>query len=102
MTDKLREIETEGMHFDKLLEALARVREAAARRDWDIGWLQTASQHATALGFYRDDNRWLKVAAMLDELAKRSPASTEIATKILEHLEGTIRAVKTLKDRRLN
>ena len=99
---KLTEIETEGMHYEQLIEALSRFREAAARREWDIGWLQNATQHCVAIGTYREDNRWFAVAAALDELGKKPPGPTELSSTICKHLDAMIEAAKKLRDRRLN
>jgi hypothetical protein len=102
MVSKLTQIETEGMHYEQLLHALSKFREAAARREWDIGWLQNATQHAVAIGTYREDNRWIRVAAMLDELGKKPPGNTELVSTLTTHLDHMIEAVKKLRDRRLN
>ena len=99
---KLTEVETERMHFEQLIEALSRFREAAARREWDIGWLQNATQHCVAIGTYRGDSRWYAVGAALDELAKKPPEPTTLASALSGHIIGMIEAVKKLKDRRLN
>jgi|SRR6266576_2385041 len=100
--NKLTQIETEGVHYERLIEALSRFREAASRREWDTGWLNEATQHSVAIGTYRDDNRWFTVAAALDELGKRPPAPTELASSITKQLDFMIQTVKRLRDRRLH
>ncbi len=100
-TTKLTQIETEGLHFEQLIEALRRAKEATEQRNWDQGYLQDCVKHATALAFYRNDARWSRVAAMLDELAKRPPTAAE-DHKIIGVLFGDIiTAVRKLMLRRL-
>jgi len=99
---KLSQIETEGLHFEQLIDALRRAKEAAEHRNWDSGYLKDCVKHATALAFYRNDTRWSKVAAMLDELAKRGPGAAEDHKKIVELFGGVIAAVHKLMLRRLN
>lgn len=101
-TPKLSSVETEGMHYDQLIHALRKFKEAASRREWDIGWLQNAVQHCVAIGHYRDDARWLKVAAILDEAGKSVPGSGVLSSNLCEHLDFIIQNVVKLKNRRLN
>src|SRR6266700_2102733 len=101
-TQKLTQIETEGLHFEQLIEALRRAKEAAEHRNWDQGFLQDCVKHATAIAFYRNDARWSRVAAMLDELAKRPPSAVEDHKLIVEIFGGIITAVHKLMLRRLN
>jgi len=99
---KLTQIETEGLHFEQLIEAIRRAKEAAEHRNWDQGFLRDCVKHATALAFYRNDSRWSRVAAMLDELAKHPPGAAEDYKKIVELFNGIIIAVRKLMLRRLN
>jgi len=101
-TQKLSQIETEGLHFEQLIEALRRAKEAAEHRNWDRGFLQDCVKHATAIAFYRNDARWSRVAAMLDELVKHPPNAAEDHKKIVELFNGIITAVRKLMLRRLN
>ena len=101
-TAKLYCIDTEGAHFEQLIDALRKAREAAERRQWDQGFLKDCVKHATALAFYRNDSRWSRVAAMLDELAKQPPGAVEDHKRIVELFNGVITAVRKLMLRRLN
>ncbi len=102
MRNKLYKIETEGLHFEQLIEGLRRAKEAAEHRNWDQGFLQDCVKHATAIAFYRSDPRWSRVAAMFDELAKRRPSAVEDHKRIVLVFGDIITAVRKLMLRRLN
>lgn len=95
-TQKLSERE----HFEQLIASLKKFREHASQRGWDTGYLRDCVQHCAGIGFYRNDERWYTVAALLDEMAKRPPDQFELIGNVVNQIAGIIRSVEILMNQR--
>lgn len=92
--------QTEQEHLRVLIDVLGQAQDAAGLRLQSalIAYLHAATSEATALGFYRNQRHWMAIAAILDEVAKRTVPHRDWP-RVVELLSSLRTKVHTLANR---